>query len=82
MVEAYANNVGNYLACMEVPEGDVSSGGIWAPEGRVDDRAFAIKGMVEKPNIENAPSRHAVIGRYLLEPGNESAGTYTPRRRR
>lgn len=68
MVEAYDNNAGNYLACMEVPEGDVSSYGILAPEGRVDDRAFAIKGMVEKPNIENAPSRHAVIGRYLLEP--------------
>ena len=77
MVEAYANNAGNYLACMEVPEGDVSSYGILAPEGRVDDRAFAIKGMVEKPNIENAPSRHAVIGRYLLEPGVMKALEHT-----
>ena len=77
MVEAYANNAGNYLACMEVPEGDVSSYGILAPEGRVDDQAFAIKGMVEKPNIENAPSRHAVIGRYLLEPGVMKALEHT-----
>ena len=77
MVEAYDNNAGNYLACMEVPEGDVSSYGILAPEGRVDDRAFAIKGMVEKPNIENAPSRHAVIGRYLLEPGVMKALEHT-----
>ena len=77
MVEAYENNAGNYLACMEVPEGDVSSYGILAPEGRVDDRAFAIKGMVEKPNTENAPSRHAVIGRYLLEPGVMKALEHT-----
>ena len=77
MVEAYENQAGNYLACMEVPEGDVSSYGILAPEGRVDDRAFAIKGMVEKPNVENAPSRHAVIGRYLLEPGVMKALEHT-----
>ena len=77
MVEAYDNNAGNYLACMEVPEEDVSSYGILAPEGRVDDRAFAIKGMVEKPNVEKAPSRHAVIGRYLLEPGVMKALEHT-----
>ena len=77
MVEAYDNNAGNYLACMEVPEADVSSYGILAPEGRVEHRAFAIKGMVEKPSIEKAPSRHAVIGRYLLEPGVMKALEHT-----
>jgi len=77
MVEAYDQHPGNYLACMEVDASAVSSYGILDPESSISERAFAIKGMVEKPNVDNAPSRHAVIGRYLLEPGVMSALEHT-----
>lgn len=31
-------------------------------------RAIEVKGMVEKPKFEEAPSNHAIIGRYVLTP--------------
>jgi len=55
------------LALMEVPEADVSKYGIVS--GRMlDDRVMEITGIVEKPRAEAAPSRFAVIGRYVLHP--------------
>ncbi len=36
--------------------------------GAVDGRLTEVKGMVEKPKPEAAPSRLAVIGRYVLLP--------------
>jgi UTP--glucose-1-phosphate uridylyltransferase len=33
-----------------------------------EDRAFQIRGMVEKPPREDAPSNLAIVGRYLLPP--------------
>jgi UTP--glucose-1-phosphate uridylyltransferase len=37
-------------------------------EGKWKDRLFEIKGMVEKPKPEDAPSNLAIIGRYILTP--------------
>jgi UTP--glucose-1-phosphate uridylyltransferase len=37
-------------------------------EGRFDGRLFEVKNMIEKPKLEEAPSKHAVIGRYILTP--------------
>ncbi len=55
------------LALMEVPEADVSKYGIVA--GRLlDDRVMEITGIIEKPAAADAPSRFAVIGRYVLHP--------------
>jgi UTP--glucose-1-phosphate uridylyltransferase len=31
-------------------------------------RLLAVKGMVEKPKFEDAPSPNAIIGRYILTP--------------
>jgi UTP--glucose-1-phosphate uridylyltransferase len=67
MVEAYARVGGNMVATMEVPLENVSSYGILD----VDDASgpvMAVRGMVEKPKPEVAPSNMAVIGRYILTP--------------
>jgi UTP--glucose-1-phosphate uridylyltransferase len=67
MVEAYARVGGNMVATMEVPLENVSSYGILD----VDDATgavMAVRGMVEKPKPEVAPSNMAVIGRYILTP--------------
>ena len=60
------------VALMEVPEETVSAYGIVDAEP-VDhsgsrDRLFRIRNMVEKPPLAEAPSRLAIIGRYVLPP--------------
>jgi UTP--glucose-1-phosphate uridylyltransferase len=37
-------------------------------EGQTDGELVKVKGMVEKPKAEDAPSNLAVIGRYILSP--------------
>lgn len=67
MVEAYAEIGGNMVAAMEVPPAKASSYGML--DIAEDMGALvSVKGMVEKPKAENAPSNLAVIGRYILTP--------------
>ncbi|WP_176250412.1 MULTISPECIES: UTP--glucose-1-phosphate uridylyltransferase GalU [unclassified Sulfitobacter] len=67
MVEAYAETGGNMVAAMEVPRERASSYGMLDV---ADDQGALVKvrGMVEKPKAEDAPSNLAVIGRYILSP--------------
>ncbi len=67
MMEAYQETGGNVVAAMEVPQERTSSYGILDIE---DDMGamVKVKGMVEKPKAEEAPSNLAVIGRYILTP--------------
>jgi len=53
-----------------VPAAEVSRYGIidGIPLEGNDGRVFDVKRMVEKPRIENSPSRLAIIGRYILTP--------------
>jgi UTP--glucose-1-phosphate uridylyltransferase len=68
MVEAYEELGGNMVAAMEVPPSKASSYGVLDIE--VDMGSLVkVKGMVEKPKPEQAPSNLAVIGRYILTPG-------------
>jgi UTP--glucose-1-phosphate uridylyltransferase len=67
MIEAYNNVGGNMVAVMEVPKDQTSSYGVITP-GDEDDRMIEVRGMVEKPQPEDAPSNYAVIGRYILQP--------------
>jgi UTP--glucose-1-phosphate uridylyltransferase len=57
---------------MEVPLESVSSYGIVDAEPVLHhgckDRLFRITNMVEKPRREDAPSRLAIIGRYIVTP--------------
>ena len=67
MVEAYAETGGNMVAAMEVPADKASSYGVL--DIREDMGSLvSVKGMVEKPKAEEAPSNLAVIGRYILSP--------------
>ena len=67
MVDAYEKVGGNMLAVMEVAAEHTSRYGIVSP-GPDDGRLVEVEGLVEKPRPESAPSRLAVIGRYILEP--------------
>ena len=55
------------LAVMEVRPEEVSRYGIVAGD-RISDGVVRIRHMVEKPPADRAPSRLAVIGRYVLPP--------------
>jgi UTP--glucose-1-phosphate uridylyltransferase len=67
MVDHQAKVGGNMIAVMDVPRAHVSRYGILQP-GRDDGRLVEVKGLVEKPTADKAPSTMAVIGRYILEP--------------
>ena len=69
MIEAYNETGGNMVAAMEVdPEKSSSYGMLDIDEGQTDGALVKVKGMVEKPKAEDAPSNLAVIGRYILSP--------------
>jgi len=67
MVEAYEQTGGNVVAAMEVPQAMTSSYGVLDIEEDMGS-LVSVKGMVEKPAAEEAPSNLAVIGRYILTP--------------
>lgn len=67
MVEAWAKVGGNLLAAEEVPEDKTGFYGIITP-GAADGALTEVRGLVEKPAPEVAPSRLGVIGRYILQP--------------
>ena len=61
-------NTGNMLAIMDVNKHEVSSYGIITPGKVLKKIVTEILGLVEKPEIEKAPSNMAVVGRYIIEP--------------
>jgi UTP--glucose-1-phosphate uridylyltransferase len=67
MVAAYEQVGGNIVCTEEVPRERTASYGIVTP-GRRDGRLTEVKGLVEKPTPEEAPSNLGVIGRYILQP--------------
>ncbi len=68
MAQVHAQTGASVLAVQEVPLDQVSrygvSAGAMTPEG-----GTRVERMVEKPRPEQAPSRWAVAGRYILSPG-------------
>ncbi|MBV1916555.1 MAG: UTP--glucose-1-phosphate uridylyltransferase GalU [Sphingomonadaceae bacterium] len=67
MVDAYNHVGGNLISVLEVPHEDVSSYGVIAP-GERSGALTEVKGLVEKPKIEDAPSNLIISGRYILQP--------------
>ena len=67
MLAVYKKYRSPVIAFMEVPPADVPRYGI-AAGPFLEERVFAIEKLVEKPTPASAPSRHAVIGRYIMTP--------------
>ncbi|MGI9452756.1 MAG: UTP--glucose-1-phosphate uridylyltransferase GalU [Geminicoccaceae bacterium] len=67
MVDLHRDTGGNVVSVMEVPEDHTNRYGI-LETGSDDGRIVEAKGMVEKPAPADAPSRLALIGRYILLP--------------
>ena len=54
------------MASMKVNKNTVNRWGIYSINSNINKNNFYISDVVEKPNIKDAPSNHAVIGRYIL----------------
>src|SRR3546814_7506293 len=67
MVEAYGEVGGNLVSVLEVPHEEVSSYGVIAP-GELRGKLTEVRGLVEKPAADKAPSNKIVSGRYILQP--------------
>ena len=67
MVEAYEKVGGNLISVLEVPMEEVPSYGVIDP-GEAKGLLTEVKGLVEKPPLEEAPSNKIVSGRYILQP--------------
>ncbi len=67
LLDVYNEHGSPVIAVQEVPKSQVHQYGIIAPEP-VRERLYAIKDMVEKPKLRDAPSNLAIIGRYVLPP--------------
>jgi UTP--glucose-1-phosphate uridylyltransferase len=67
MVAEYERVGGNLLSVLEVPREQVSSYGVIDP-GASDGKLTEVRGLVEKPAIDSAPSNKIISGRYILQP--------------
>ena len=67
MVDAYATLGGNIVCAQEVSADKTASYGI-ITTGAHYGRATEVRGLVEKPDPADAPSRLGVVGRYILQP--------------
>lgn len=67
MIDTYNQVGGNLVAVMDVPREQTGSYGILDIKND-DGKLVQVKGLVEKPKPENAPSTLSIIGRYILQP--------------
>lgn len=67
MLERQAELGGSVVAIEEVPPEDVSKYGV-IKGVEAGPRVYRVEDLVEKPPVAEAPSRLAVMGRYILQP--------------
>lgn len=67
MVAAYERTGGNFVCGLRVPDDQVGSYGVIAP-GAEAAGLIPVRGLVEKPAPEHAPSNLIIAGRYILQP--------------
>src|SRR3954451_11844852 len=70
MSKVRAKRGGSVLCAIEVPKEEISAYGVFDVETVPDTNnpnVLRVKGMVEKPKSEDAPSLYAAAGRYVLD---------------
>ena len=67
LIDCYSEYKTTILGVQTVAKENVSKYGI--VDGiHIEDRVYKVKDLVEKPNIEEAPSNVAILGRYIITP--------------
>ncbi len=71
MMDVFEESQCSVIATQEVNGPAISAYGVLDAqkvEGKFGGRVYDVKGLVEKPKVEDAPSNLAIIGRYILTP--------------
>ncbi|MEO6163258.1 MAG: UTP--glucose-1-phosphate uridylyltransferase GalU [Candidatus Binatia bacterium] len=67
LIDIFEETAESVIALMEVPQSEVHQYGVI--KGReIKKRLYQVEATVEKPLAKDAPSRMAIIGRYVLRP--------------
>ncbi|MGU8559567.1 UTP--glucose-1-phosphate uridylyltransferase GalU [Clostridium perfringens] len=67
LIDCYNEYRTSVLGVQTVPENHVSKYGI--VDGKhIEGKVYKVKGLVEKPSVEEAPSNVAILGRYIVTP--------------
>lgn len=67
MIHQYEKVQSSILGCNEVPMTEVNKYGIVDFAEQVGE-LYKVNSLVEKPDIDDAPSNQAIVGRYILSP--------------
>ncbi len=65
LIDVHDRHGGSILAVQRLPREEVVHYGVISPEP-VEERVYRVRGIVEKPSLEEAPSDLAIVGRYIL----------------
>ena len=68
LIDNYSKYGSSIVGCQEVKESDVSKYGIVKPLLSLDEKTIEMEDFIEKPSVDEAPSKLACLGRYLLTP--------------
>jgi UTP--glucose-1-phosphate uridylyltransferase len=69
MIDVFIEKGGSVLATMTLDGPEIATKGVLAgSQDPANPRIYNCTGMVEKPRFEDAPSKHAIVGRYVLTP--------------
>ena len=68
LIDSYSKYGSSIVGCQEVKESDVSKYGIVKPLLSLDEKTIEMEDFIEKPSVDEAPSKLACLGRYLLTP--------------
>lgn len=68
LMDQYEKTGGTVIGCQVVKPEQVSSYGIVDGVKTDDPNLLKVKDMIEKPSVEEAPSRFAALGRYVITP--------------
>jgi UTP--glucose-1-phosphate uridylyltransferase len=66
-MDVYEEKRASVLGTMEVALENTNKYGICEPKS-IDNDVMSLKGVVEKPDPKDAPSKFAIAGRYVLTP--------------
>ncbi|MGE5304689.1 MAG: UTP--glucose-1-phosphate uridylyltransferase GalU [Alphaproteobacteria bacterium] len=67
LLNIFEEEMESVIALMEVPQEEVHQYGVIRGK-KIKERVFQVEATVEKPPAREAPSRMAIIGRYILRP--------------
>lgn len=65
LMDTHQRHGGSVIAVQRLPREEVVHYGVITPEP-LEDRVYRVRGIVEKPSVEEAPSELATVGRYVL----------------